>query len=97
MIRKLYPDTLYQYRPAWLGRQSLDMYIPSAATAVEYHGIQHYMPVGFFGGEQALEQRKELDETKKRLCAENGVRLIEWPYSLDPTEQNVIDMLSSEA
>lgn len=26
-IRKKYPDTLYQYRPDWLGRQSLDLYI----------------------------------------------------------------------
>ena len=26
-VRKKYPDTLYQYRPAWLGRQSLDLYI----------------------------------------------------------------------
>ena len=94
VIRKLYPDTLYQYRPPWLGRQSLDMYIPSIATAVEYQGIQHYMSVGFFGGEEALELRKELDETKKQLCEENGVRLIEWPYSLDPTERNAAEMLS---
>lgn len=89
VIRKKYPDTLYQYRPDWLGRQSLDLYIPSLKIAIEYQGIQHYHPVEFFGGLQALEKRQELDETKKQLCKENHVRLIEWPYSLSPTDQNV--------
>ena len=84
-VRRLYPDTLYQYRPDWLGRQSLDLYI--------YQGIQHYLPVEFFGGEDALSQRRDLDRVKKELCAANSVQLIEWPYSLDPTEKNVSKML----
>lgn len=92
-VRGLYPDTLYQYRPDWLGRQSLDLYIPSLRTAIEYQGIQHYLPVEFFGGEEALAQRRDLDRVKKELCAANSVRLIEWPYSLDPTERNVSKML----
>lgn len=92
-VRRLYPDTLYQYRSDWLGRQSLDLYIPSLRTAIEYQGIQHYLPVEFFGGEEALSQRRDLDRVKKELCAANSVRLIEWPYSLDPTEKNVRKML----
>ena len=92
-VRGLYPDTLYQYRPDWLGRQSLDLYIPSLSTAIEYHGVQHYLPVEFFGGEEALSQRRDLDRVKKELCEANSVRLIEWPYSLDPTEKNVRKML----
>ena len=96
-VRQSHPDTLYQYRPDWLGRQSLDLYIPSLRTAIEYQGIQHYLPVEFFGGEEALAQRQELDRVKKELCADNGVRLIEWPYSLEPTEQNVRETLSQRA
>lgn len=92
-VRRLYPDTLYQYRPDWLGRQSLDLYIPSLRTAIEYQGIQHYLPVEFFGGEEALAQRRDLDRVKKELCKANSVRLIEWPYSLDPTEKNISKML----
>ena len=88
-LREAYPDILYQYRPDWLGRQSLDFYLPSLQTAVEYQGIQHYRPVGFFGGEEALAARRELDRRKRQLCEENGVRLIEWPYSVEPTEENV--------
>lgn len=95
-VRGLYPDTLYQHRPAWLGRQSLDLYIPSLRTAIEYQGIQHYSPVSFFGGEEALEQRRSLDERKKQLCRENGVRLIEWSYQMDPTPENVLLCLQGE-
>ena len=94
-VRKKHPDTLYQYRPEWLGRQSLDLYIPSLRTAIEYQGIQHYIPVEFFGGEEALNQRQELDRQKRELCEENGVRLIEWPYDMDPSDKNVEKALMS--
>ena len=84
-IRRKYPDTLYQYRPDWLGRQSLDLYIPSLKTAIEYQGIQHYLPIEFFGGEEALSLRRELDQR----CKENDVRLIAWPYDIEPTDKNI--------
>ena len=93
-VRSRFPDTLYQYRPDWLGRQSLDLYIPSILTAIEYQGIQHYLPVEFFGGEEALVQRQELDQRKKTLCEENQVRLILWPYDLEPTADNVENALA---
>ena len=88
-VRNRYPDTLYQYRPDWLGRQSLDLYIPSIRTAIEYQGIQHFLPVAFLGGEDALAERHALDLQKKQLCEENQVRLIEWPYTEEPTDRNV--------
>ncbi len=92
-IRKEYPDTLYQYRPEWLGRQSLDLYIPSLRIAIEYQGIQHYLPIRFFGGEEALAQRQELDLQKRKLCEENEVRLIEWAYDVEPTAGNIKRLL----
>lgn len=93
-VREKYPDTLYQYRPEWLGRQSLDLYIPSLQTAIEYQGIQHYLPVAFFGGDEALQQRRELDQQKKMLCEQNNVRLIEWAYDIEPTAGNIKKLLS---
>ncbi len=89
LVREAYPDTLYQYRPQWLGRQSLDLYIPSLETAIEYQGIQHYLPVDFFGGEEALTLRQDLDRQKKQLCEENHVRLIIWSYDVEPTKENL--------
>ena len=93
-LRKRYPDILYQYRPDWLGRQSLDLYIPSLRTAIEYQGIQHYLPIDFFGGEEALAQRQELDQIKRQRCAENDIRLIEWQYDKEPNAQNIRELLS---
>jgi hypothetical protein len=51
------------------------------------------MPVGFFGGEEALSQRRLLDQQKKQLCEDNGVRLIEWPYDTEPTAANLQKMI----
>lgn len=79
-INKLYPDAVFQYHPKWLGRQSLDVYIPSINIGFEYQGIQHYQPIDYFGGEEAFKKRIELDEKKKRLCMENNVKLIEITY-----------------
>ena len=40
-LRKRYPDILYQYRPDWLGRQSLDLYIPRPGFlgSFPFHGV----------------------------------------------------------
>lgn len=96
LVREKYPDTLYQFRPEWLGRQSLDLYIPSLRTAIEYQGVQHFLPVEFFGGEEALALRQDLDRQKKQLCEENEVRLIEWPYEIPPTAANLRKFLEEE-
>ncbi len=96
LVRKKYPDTLYQYRPEWLGRQSLDLYVPSMKTAIEYQGIQHYLPVSFFGGDEALKERQELDDQKRQLCEAHEVRLIEWPYDMEPTAANLKQMIRGQ-
>lgn len=81
MIKKLYPDAIYQYRATFLGAQSLDVYVPSIQTAFEYQGKQHYEPIDFFGGKDALEHLKKLDIEKKQKCFENGIALVEWKYN----------------
>ena len=63
-------------RPAWLGRQHLDIYFPSMNVAVEYQGAQHQRPLGFFGGEEAFEAQRERDKTKRQLCEKHRCRLI---------------------
>jgi hypothetical protein len=64
-----------QGSPDWLGRQRIDIYLPDYNIGIEYHGDQHFLPIGYFGGEEGLKYRKELDERKERLCIENGCRL----------------------
>lgn len=80
MLKKVYPDAIYQYHSDWLGLQSLDIYVPSLKIGFEYQGKQHYEVVEHFGGAEGFEKRRILDRNKKKLCIANDVRLIEWRY-----------------
>jgi hypothetical protein len=44
-------------QPKWLGRQHLDIWIPAHNVAIEYHGLQHFQSVEFFGGERSVSTR----------------------------------------
>ena len=64
----------------WIGKQELDFYLPEHNIAIECQGIQHYEPRQIKGIniEQAIlnfEKQLKLDENKKKLCEENGVRI----------------------
>lgn len=89
LAKKLYPDAIYQYHCEWLGRQSLDVYIPSISVGIEYQGIQHYEPVDHFGGKDAYLHRVELDNQKRQLCTANNVKLLEWRYD-SPLTKNAL-------
>jgi hypothetical protein len=69
-------DIIHQGRLKWLGKQSLDIYIPQIKIGIEYQGFQHFEPVDFFGGEKAFNYRKKLDEKKKMLCDKHRCKLI---------------------
>lgn len=63
-------------RPAWLGRQHFDIWLPNWKIAVEYHGLQHFQPVEHFGGEEAFQKVQALDQRKARKARRHGVTLI---------------------
>lgn len=94
LIRKTYPDAIYQYRSSWLKKQSLDIYIPQLSVGIEYQGIQHYQPIDYFGGKEGFEKRLLLDKQKKELCKKNGIKLIEWNYNVEPNKTNLKEILS---
>ena len=73
----------------WIGKQSLDFYLPDYNVAIECQGKQHYYPLDFFGGVERFAYRKELDENKKKLCKQNGVKLLY--YSDKKYSYDVID------
>lgn len=89
LVKKEYPDALFQFRPRWLEPQNLDIYIPSINVGIEYQGIQHYESIDFFGGDEAFAYRQKLDARKNKLCAENGLTLIAWPYTDDISGKNL--------
>ena len=66
----------YQKRFKWLGRQSLDFYLPDYNVSIECQGRQHFFPVEHFGGDKGLKNTLERDKRKKKLCEENGIKLL---------------------
>lgn len=93
IIKGIYPDAIFQFKSKWLGHQSLDIFVPSKNFGIEYQGLQHYQPVDLFGGKEQFKERQRLDERKRMLCKENGVKLIEWKYTSEVTEENVKKIL----
>lgn len=56
-------------KPAFLGRQHFDIWIEKLKLAIEYHGEQHFQPVGLFGGDEAFAKTVERDERKRTLSS----------------------------
>ena len=70
-----------QKRFKWLGKQSLDFYLPDYNIAIECQGIQHFKPVDIFGGIKGFEKTIERDVIKAKLCDNNDVHLIYFNYN----------------
>lgn len=86
-------EVIQHGRPRWLGRQHLDIYIPSRNVAIEYQGEQHDRPVAFFGGEEAFKKSIERDRRKLAKCRSNGVRIVyvRQGYNLDEIIKQLFD------
>lgn len=99
IVKSIYPDTVREYSPEWLGKQRIDIFVPSLKVGIEYNGKQHYEAVDFYAGEDALKKTKSRDRRKIKKCEKNEVTLIQWPYSDEITEDAVrkrIDMAISK-
>ena len=66
----------YQKRFKWLGRQSLDFYLPDYNVGIECQGEQHFFPIEYFGGDKEFKKVLERDKRKKTLCEKHGVKLL---------------------
>lgn len=95
LVRSICPDAIHQWRPFFLGQQSVDIYIPSLKLAIEYQGPQHYEAVALFGGEEGFAATRTRDQRKRAILETNGIRLVEWHYATSVTEANVKKILIS--
>ena len=71
----------YQKRFKWLGRQSLDFYLPDYNIGVECQGKQHFFPIDFAGKGvewtcKQFDKTISLDKRKKVLCEKHGIKLL---------------------
>lgn len=89
LMKLFFTDAVFQFRTEWLEEQSLDIYIPSLFTAIEYQGKQHYEVVDYFGGREKFEENKERDIRKRHKCEQNGIRVLDWNYKITVTYRNV--------
>ena len=94
MVKKEYPDALYQYSDTWLGNQSIDIYIPSLNIGIEYQGIQHFQPVEIFGGVEGFKKTVERDKRKAILCKNNNVILLYWKYDESIRKDKLMAMIN---
>lgn len=78
----------YEYRPEWLGLQRFDIYFIDRNIAIEYDGIQHFMPVEHFGGESNFKKVQILDKLKEEKCLQNGCHLFRIKYDYSQEEYN---------
>lgn len=75
----------------WLGKQSLDFYLPEKHIAIECQGIQHYRPVNFFGGQDGFVLTQQRDNNKKQLCEINNIRMIYYTHeNVEVNEQTCL-------
>lgn len=85
MLVRAFPefDNNENLRPDWLRSPNntvmeLDFYIAELKTAFEIQGEQHFRYIEFFhGDEDGFNKRLEYDAEKRRICKENGIRLVE--------------------
>jgi very-short-patch-repair endonuclease len=80
----------------WLGKLSLDFYLPKYNVAIECQGRQHYEEVKQFGGEESFKTQQERDQRKKKLCEENGIKLLYYTNYKDVEEDNEITFKDKE-
>lgn len=89
LVRGVYPNAVHQWRPAFLGYQSIDIYVSSLNLAIEYQGEQHYRSIEIFGGDEGFSATKSRDARKRALLAANGVQLHEWKFDQSLSRVNV--------
>jgi hypothetical protein len=80
---KARPDFLRNEVTGGVYNMELDCYNPELKIAVEYNGQQHYRFIPYFhrNKDRFINQRYR-DVLKRKLCEENGITLIEVPYTI---------------
>jgi hypothetical protein len=94
LVRSIWPSAVHQWRPTFLGLQSIDIHVPELQLAIEYQGQQHYEPITLFGGEEGLAMTQARDEKKRALVAHQGVHLLEWRFDEPMTRARLVARLA---
>lgn len=64
---------------------------------IEYDGLQHEMPIDFFGGDEGFELTKIRDSIKNKYCQESNIPLyrINYTYSVQDIKEEIKNILNT--
>ncbi len=90
VLEKIFNKPFNKIRPNFLRNTvtgnynlELDCYNDDLKLAVEYNGIQHYKYVPYFHkSKESFQNQQYRDYMKRNICKENGIYLIEVPYTI---------------
>ena len=69
------PQKEFKFLNKGKGKLKLDFYLPQHNIAIECQGLQHFIPIKHFNGEEGFKKCQNRDIRKKQLCEEHGVKL----------------------
>ena len=76
------------------GTAKIDFYVPKYNLAIEYNGQQHYIPMGFSGGQIAFEHQQKRDQYIRDYCNNNKIKLLEISYEYN-TQEKINNILNN--
>ncbi|MBP5723212.1 MAG: DUF723 domain-containing protein [Bacteroidales bacterium] len=97
-----------QKRFKWLGKMSLDFYLPEYGSAIECQGMHHFKPIyekNYYNltKEENFELTVKRDKKKNSLCKDNNVNLyyfsnlgIEYPYQVYENFEELINIIKQD-
>lgn len=53
-----------------------DFYLPNHNIVIECQGLQHFKSIKFYGGDEYLRKRIEIDNLKRKYCQNQGIKII---------------------
>lgn len=98
-----------QYRDKWLGKQSLDFYLPEHKIAIECQGEQHFQKV-YYRSQKWTEKKAKLnyfqvkkrDKSKRDKCIKQNIQLIYYAnkhydceYDIITDKQKLINLIKN--
>lgn len=83
-------EFIWEYRSEWLGKQRIDICLEKYKIAIEYDGLQHFVPVDRFGGIEQFKKQLKFDALKEKKCKENGFKLYRLKYNY--TDEDFYDL-----
>lgn len=96
LLKNLHIDYKKEFPIEYSGNKTnktyIDFYLPDKNMFIEYNGLQHYIPVKYFGGKIQFEKQKARDKYVEKYCNNNDIRLVVIKYN-DNVEQILKDIL----